>query len=62
MRKAVRTMLLGLGIRTVYEADDGAPPRARSGRSDPRLGNAGLGASFVRIVRTPESFRCRTFR
>src|SRR5690242_21847023 len=54
MRKVVRTMLLGLGIRTVYEAEDGATgPRARSGRGDPRLGNAG---PERRLLRAPRAY------
>jgi CheY-like chemotaxis protein len=62
MRKVVRTMLLGLGIRTVYEAEDGAAGLAliRAHAPDAVILDwemPGLnGASFVRIVRTPESF------
>jgi len=62
MRKVVRTMLLGLGIRTVYEAEDGAAGLAllRAHAPDAVILDwemPGLnGASFVRLVRTPESF------
>jgi len=62
MRKVVRTMLLGLGIRTVYEAEDGATGLAliRAHAPDAVILDwemPGLnGASFVRLVRTPESF------
>lgn len=62
MRKVVRTMLLGFGIRTVYEAEDGSSGLAliRAHAPDvvildwemPNLN----GPSFVRMVRSPETF------
>jgi len=62
MRKVVRTMLLGLGIRTVYEAEDGPSGLAlvRAHAPDAVILDwemPGLnGASFVRMVRSPETF------
>jgi CheY-like chemotaxis protein len=62
MRKVVRTMLLGLGIRTVYEAEDGPSGLAlvRAHAPDAVILDwemPGLnGPSFVRMVRSPETF------
>jgi CheY-like chemotaxis protein len=62
MRKVVRTMLLGLGVRAVLEAEDGLSGLAmiRAHGPDcvildwemPELN----GTSFVRMVRSPETF------
>jgi CheY-like chemotaxis protein len=62
MRKVVRTMLLGLGVRSVIEAEDGPTGLAmiRSHAPDVVILDwemPGLnGTSFVRMVRSPETF------
>src|SRR5471030_2232953 len=62
MRKVVRTLLMSIGVRTIYEAPDGptgletirtaAPDVVIVDWQMPRLD----GASFVRMVRSPETF------
>ncbi len=62
MRKVVRTMLIGLGVRTVYEAEDGPSGLAMIRAHAPDIvildwEMPGLnGPSFVRMVRSPETF------
>ena len=62
MRKVVRTMLIGFGVRTVYEAEDGPSGRAMIRAHAPDVvildwEMPGLnGPSFVRMVRSPETF------
>lgn len=62
MRKVVRTMLTGVGVRTVYEAHDGAAglDMIRSVGPDVVILDwemPGLdGAGFVRMVRSPNTF------
>ncbi len=62
MRKVVRTMLISLGVRTIYEAPDGPAglELIRSNAPDIVILDwqmPGLdGASFVRIVRSPDTF------
>ncbi len=59
MRKVVRAMLLGMGVRAVHEADDG-PAMIRTHCPDVVILDwemPGLnGTSFVRMVRSPETF------
>jgi two-component system chemotaxis response regulator CheY len=62
MRKVVRTLLMSIGVRTIYEAPDGptgletirtmAPDVVIVDWQMPGLD----GASFVRMVRSPETF------
>jgi two-component system, chemotaxis family, chemotaxis protein CheY len=62
MRKVVRTMLMGLGVRNIYEASDGSTGLGLIRTVSPDVvildwEMPGLdGASFVRIVRSPGSF------
>lgn len=62
MRKVVRTLLMSIGIRTVYEAHDGPAglDLVRSMAPDVVIVDwqmPGLdGASFVRMVRSPDTF------
>jgi two-component system chemotaxis response regulator CheY len=62
MRKVVRTMLISLGVRTIYEAADGPAglELIRSNAPDIIILDwqmPGLdGASFMRIVRSPDTF------
>lgn len=62
MRKVVRTMLTGIGVRAVYEAHDGPKglDMIRSVGPDVVILDwemPGLdGASFVRMVRSPQTF------
>lgn len=62
MRKVVRTLLMSIGIRTVYEAPDGPSglEMIRSNAPDVVIVDwqmPGLdGASFVRMVRSPDTF------
>jgi two-component system chemotaxis response regulator CheY len=62
MRKVVRTMLMSLGVRTIYEAADGAAGLELIRTNSPDIvildwQMPGLdGASFVRIVRSPDTF------
>ena len=62
MRKVVRTMLLGMGVRSVHEAEDGHTGLAmiRSQAPDVVILDwemPGLnGSGFVRMVRSPETF------
>jgi CheY-like chemotaxis protein len=62
MRKVVRTMLMGIGVRTVYEAHDGPKglDMIRSVAPDVVILDwemPGLdGAGFVRMVRSPQTF------
>ena len=62
MRKVVRTMLMGIGVRTVYEAHDGPKglDMIRSVGPDVVILDwemPGLdGAGFVRMVRSPGTF------
>ena len=62
MRKVVRTLLMSIGIRTIYEAVDGPSglEQIRSAEPDVVIVDwqmPGLdGASFVRMVRSPETF------
>ena len=62
MRKVVRTLLMSIGIRTVYEAPDGPTglQMIRTAAPDVVIVDwqmPGLdGASFVRMVRSPDTF------
>jgi two-component system, chemotaxis family, chemotaxis protein CheY len=62
MRKVVRTLLMSIGVRTIYEAPDGPTglETIRSAAPDVVIVDwqmPGLdGASFVRMVRSPETF------
>src|SRR5579884_3695266 len=62
MRKVVRTMLLGLGVRCVLEAEDGPSGLAMIRAHAPDVvildwEMPGLnGTSFVRMVRSPDTF------
>ena len=62
MRKVVRTMLMGLGVRSIYEAPDGSTGLDVIRTASPDVvildwQMPGLdGASFVRVVRSPDSF------
>jgi len=62
MRKVVRTMLLGMGVRHIHEAHDGPTGLEMIRRQAPDVvildwEMPGLnGASFVRMVRSPETF------
>ena len=62
MRKVVRTMLMGIGVRTVYEAADGPEGLELIRTMAPDLvivdwEMPGLdGAGFVRMVRSPQTF------
>ena len=62
MRKVVRTLLMSIGVRTIYEAPDGPAglEAIRSMSPDVVIVDwqmPGLdGASFVRMVRSPETF------
>jgi len=62
MRKVVRTLLMSIGVRTIYEAPDGPAglETIRSMSPDVVIVDwqmPGLdGASFVRMVRSPETF------
>ena len=62
MRKVVRTMLMSLGVRTIYEAADGPAGIELIRSSSPDVvildwQMPGLdGASFVRVVRSPDTF------
>lgn len=62
MRKVVRTMLMAIGVRTVYDAPDGINGLEAIRTYAPDLvivdwGMPGLdGAGFVRMVRSPETF------
>jgi len=62
MRKVVRTMLLGIGVRCIEEAHDGPTGLQMIRNQAPDVvildwGMPGLnGASFVRMVRSPDTF------
>jgi len=62
MRKVVRTLLMSIGIRTVYEAPDGPSGLEMIRNMGPDVvivdwQMPGLdGAGFVRMVRSPETF------
>ncbi len=62
MRKVVRTMLMSLGVRTIYEAADGPAGLEMIRTNAPDVvildwNMPGLdGASFARIVRSPDGF------
>ncbi|MEP7030057.1 MAG: response regulator [Pseudolabrys sp.] len=62
MRKVVRTLLMSIGVRSIYEAPDGPTglEAIRTMRPDVVIVDwqmPGLdGASFVRMVRSPETF------
>lgn len=62
MRKVVRTLLMGIGVRTIYEAPDGPAglEMIRSVSPDMVILDwemPGLdGAGFVRMVRSPQTF------
>jgi len=62
MRKVVRTLLTSIGVRTVYEAPDGPTGLETIRSMSPDIvivdwQMPGLdGASFVRMVRSPETF------
>ena len=62
MRKVVRTLLMSIGVRTIYEAHDGPAGLEHIRRTAPDVvivdwQMPGLdGAGFVRIVRSPEKF------
>ena len=62
MRKVVRTMLTGIGVRTIYEAADGPEGLELIRTMAPDLvivdwEMPGLdGAGFVRMVRSPQTF------
>src|SRR6185437_12089440 len=62
MRKVVRTMLLGMGVRNVYEAEDGPTGLSIIRNQAPDVvvldwEMPGLnGAGFVRMVRSPDTF------
>jgi DNA-binding response OmpR family regulator len=62
MRKVVRTMLMAIGVKTVFEAPDGATGLEAIRRENPDLVIVDWempmidGAQFVRMVRTPGEF------
>jgi two-component system chemotaxis response regulator CheY len=62
MRKVVRTMLLAIGVKTVYEAEDGNSGLDAIRRHMPDLVIVDWempvidGAQFVRMVRSPDEF------
>ena len=62
MRKVVRTMLTAIGVKTVYEASDGASGLDAIRENDPDLVIVDWempmidGAQFVRMVRSPGEF------
>ena len=62
MRKVVRTLLMGIGVRTTYEAADGPSGLEMIRSVSPDLvildwEMPGLdGAGFVRMVRSPQTF------
>ena len=62
MRKVVRTLLMGIGVRTTYEASDGPAGLEMIRSVSPDLvildwEMPGLdGAGFVRMVRSPQTF------
>jgi two-component system, chemotaxis family, chemotaxis protein CheY len=62
MRKVVRTLLMTIGVRSIYEADDGRTGLDAIRSVAPNVvildwEMPGLdGADFVRVVRSPESF------
>ena len=62
MRKVVRTLLMSIGVRTIYEAHDGPAGLEHIRRTAPDVviidwKMPGLdGAGFARIVRSPEKF------
>jgi len=62
MRKVVRTMLLAIGVKTVYEAEDGNAGLDAIRRHMPDLVIVDWempvidGAQFVRMVRSPDDF------
>jgi len=62
MRKVVRTLLMSIGIRTIYEAPDGPAGLEMIRTTAPDIvivdwQMPGLdGASFVRMVRSPDTF------
>ena len=62
MRKVVRTMLNAIGVKTVYEAPDGASGLETIRRENPDLVIVDWerplidGAQFVRLVRSPGEF------
>src|SRR6478735_8463405 len=62
MRKVVRTMLNAIGVKTVYEAPDGASGLEAIRRENPDLVIVDWemplidGAQFVRLVRSPGEF------
>jgi DNA-binding response OmpR family regulator len=64
MRKVVRTMLLALGVKTVYEAADGTAGLEALRQLSPGLVIVDWempmidGAQFVRMVRSPGEFPC----
>jgi two-component system chemotaxis response regulator CheY len=62
MRKVVRTLLISIGVRTIYEAADGPAGLETIRTMSPDVvivdwNMPGLdGASFVRMVRSPDTF------
>src|SRR5471032_3668156 len=62
MRKVVRTLLMSIGVRTIYEAPDGPTGLETIRTMSPHVvivdwQMPGLdGASFVRMVRSPDTF------
>lgn len=62
MRKVVRTLLISIGVRTIYEAPDGPSglETIRSMAPDVVIVDWNMpgldGASFVRMVRSPDTF------
>jgi two-component system chemotaxis response regulator CheY len=62
MRKVVRTMLMAIGVKTVFEAPDGVTGLEAIRRENPDLVIVDWempmidGAQFVRMVRTPGEF------
>jgi YesN/AraC family two-component response regulator len=62
MRKVVRTLLMSIGVRTIYEAPDGPSGLDAIRNTQPDIvivdwQMPGLdGASFVRMVRSPDTF------
>src|SRR5438128_2020295 len=62
MRKVVRTILAAIGVKTVYEASDGATGLAAVRKNNPDIVIVDWempnmdGAQFVRMVRSPGTF------
>src|SRR5215203_5392874 len=62
MRKVIRTMLLAIGVKTIYEAEDGNSGLDAIRRHMPDLVIVDWempvidGSQFVRMVRSPDEF------